>query len=66
MEITKEDFLKCKSISVDTSYASPVIIMCSDVDNKQLIHKFECDNKEKADELFSQLLNAWKEARDGT
>ena len=66
MEITKEDFLKCRSISVDTDYASPVIKMCADMDNKQLIHKFECENKEKADELFGQLLNAWQEAKNGT
>ncbi len=65
MEITKEDFLAAKSISIDISFVQPKIRMCRDMGNKQLIHVFECNNEEAANELFRQLLNAWKEVRDG-
>ena len=63
MQISEEEFDSCKSISIDSGYANPKVRMCHDLDGKQVIHEFECDNKEKASELFHQLLEAWNEIK---
>lgn len=66
MQITEQDFIDCKSISVDISYVQPIIRMCSDKDNKMLIKEIKCNNEAQANELFEQLLSAWDEAKHET
>ena len=59
MELSKEDFRNCKSITFDKNFAIPKIRMCRDIHNKQLMHEFESKNLKSGEALFDSLLVTW-------
>ena len=61
MEITEQDFMDTKEISIELDRINPLIKM---MDGKRVVFQIEASDEDKGNELFYQLIVAWNDVKE--